>query len=431
MKQKEFKKVIPLVLILMSFICLNCLKAKAVVVQTPEGRQIDFQVIKQSETSTQGPLDRITFIFKSPYHNCTHIFEIPKEIADASEDVQQNYVKWIVFPLCESAPPELREKSRICTLFLLQLALFDRQRAEAELTRWIQTWKIGTPLYSLKEGDFTRYQDYFLSDAEFPGVTPENMFNERTLTNPMSIYEIFYFARTTISAPASQRAVLRQTNGGKVTARGQRVTFVGTSGYQGANTPIAHQNNLTDNWLVVQVKGGRALIIKQNPIAVQRYQATGDEAIYDQSDIKASVAAWQDYLGTNAVEFADLPFTSYMCPVTLYGTKQSSPNMRKSNHQCNYCSVVGPSSGAIQFFVPSLIDVAQKADGTLDVGAETWVSFITDFGDSGGLHPHHTWLRSPLGATSSAATISYGGRVGYYGVYTSCCGVRPACWVKI
>ncbi|MDR1012927.1 MAG: hypothetical protein LBL38_01505 [Lactobacillales bacterium] len=46
---------------------------------------------------------------------------------------------------------------------------------------------------------------------------------------------------------------LCQSNGKKVTARGQQVTFVGTSGYLGVNTPAEHQNDLTDNWLVVNV----------------------------------------------------------------------------------------------------------------------------------------------------------------------------------
>ncbi|MDR1012787.1 MAG: hypothetical protein LBL38_00785, partial [Lactobacillales bacterium] len=88
----------------------------------------------------------------------------------------------------------------------------------------------------------------------------------------------------------AKAAVLRQTSGEKVTARGQVVSYFGTSGYQGINTPSEHQNDLTDNWQVMQLADETgaivannaaatyALIIKQNPIAVQPYQATGREA---------------------------------------------------------------------------------------------------------------------------------------------------------
>jgi hypothetical protein len=317
-----------------------------VVVQTPEGSQIDFKVIKHSKTSTQGDFERIFFTFNSSYHKCTRIFKIPKEIADASEDVQQDYVERTSSSLCESAPPEFREKSQICTCFLLQLALFDRQRAEAELTRWIQTWQIGTQLFF--ERGSTCYQGYSLVGGKLPGVTPEIMFKERALTNPTSIYEIFYFAKSTVPASARQ--------------------------------------------------GEQAPIIKQDPIAVQ----------------------WQSYLSDNTAEFAGHPFTDYMLPVTLHGTDQSSSNGQNQADQSNYRSVVDPDDGAIQFFVPSYIDV----------GLSTWVSFGVDVDGFSG-NSRYTWLRSPLYFTYGAAYIDYDGYVDYFNVYDMSFGLRPACWVKI
>ncbi|MDR1521841.1 MAG: hypothetical protein LBS28_03165 [Streptococcaceae bacterium] len=91
---------------------------------------------------------------------------------------------------------------------------------------------------------------------------------------------------------AARRPVLRQKNGLPVTACGQIVEFVGTSGFRGVNTPPEHQTNLTDEWMVMQVNGYQALIMKKNPIAVQKYKVGGTEARYDQSDIKVSVDAW-------------------------------------------------------------------------------------------------------------------------------------------
>jgi hypothetical protein len=173
-----------------------------------------------------------------------------------------------------------------------------------------------------------------------------------------------------------------------------------------------------------------AFIIKQNPIAVQRYRATGREAIYNQSDIKASVAAWQTHLGTRAVAFNGLPFTDYMCPVTLHGTGQSSPFKRNQADQSNYRSVVDLANGAIQFFVPSFIDVSQGING-LDVGPDVWKPFVVDFSTDSERYPQYTWLRSPLDFTYYAACIAYDGNVdgGIAGDYSF--GLRPACWVKI
>ncbi|MDR1012946.1 MAG: hypothetical protein LBL38_01600, partial [Lactobacillales bacterium] len=44
-------------------------------------------------------------------------------------------------------------------------------------------------------------QDCSLADFDFPGITPENMFKQKRLlpTNPTSIYEVFYFAKSTAS----------------------------------------------------------------------------------------------------------------------------------------------------------------------------------------------------------------------------------------
>jgi hypothetical protein len=177
----------------------------------------------------------------------------------------------------------------------------------------------------------------------------------------------------------------------------------------------------------------RALIIKQNPIAVQLY--SGSQSIYATSNLQASITEWQDRLEEIKLEFAGHPYKSYMWSVTLNGADQSSPNGYTLDHQRQYQTVVDPN-GKIQFFVASFVDVDQEANSNngLDVNADdpdVWKNFVTGFSSSGSLYPQCTWLRSPLGITYYAAYISHDGYVYDSYVYYYSFGLRPACWVKI
>jgi hypothetical protein len=75
------------------------------------------------------------------------------------------------------------------------------------------------------------------------------------------------------AAAASSGLVLLQDNGEHVTTIGQLVLFFGTGGFRGQNTPVEHQADLLDEYMVMKIEvrpaGRRALIMKKNPIAVQ------------------------------------------------------------------------------------------------------------------------------------------------------------------
>jgi hypothetical protein len=233
-----------------------------------------------------------------------------------------------------------------------------------------------------------------------------------------------------ISCMRAGAVVLRQVNGELVTASGQLVEFVGTNGFSGINTPTSHQNDPTDTWMVMQVEGDHALIAKQNPIAMQTYGDSG--AIYNQSNIKNSVDAW--YHALPPIEIHGVDFREYVSPVRLEGASQSSPNGYNLVDQMNYKSVVDQSGPRVAF-VPSLIDVNRRVNGTLDAGKSSWQSFASvDLATVGsvGRALNQMWLRSPLNSPLSTAAIGNDGNISYNNkTSVSKLTLRPACWVRV
>ncbi|MDR0691126.1 MAG: hypothetical protein LBF32_03665 [Streptococcaceae bacterium] len=223
---------------------------------------------------------------------------------------------------------------------------------------------------------------------------------------------------------------LLQPNGLAVTKPGQLVTFVGTNGFNGVNTPLFHRDDPTDIWIVMQIKGDHALIIKQNPIAVQKYKAQGFEARYDQSDIKTSVTTLYSNLPLD-LKINGVDFHEYIFPVILHGEHQSRPYESNIIDQVNYQSSIDLDFGTIQAFVPSFIDVNQEINYCLDVDKDMWQDFISEFPSQGNLHSRFTWLRSPLYFFGNAANI------GNNNIYSSSInnnnnfGVRPAFWIRV
>ncbi|MDR1013170.1 MAG: hypothetical protein LBL38_02770 [Lactobacillales bacterium] len=237
---------------------------------------------------------------------------------------------------------------------------------------------------------------------------------------------LFVAAYTVLNCAQTSAAVLKQTNDEPITAPGQLVFFVGTNGFRGTNTPISHQNDQTDTWMVMQVAGDYALIVKQNPIAVQTYGNLG--AVYTQSNIKNSVETWFDNLPPIQINGVD--FHEYVLRVRLDGANQSSPFGYNLADQMNYRTVVDPN-GARVAFVPSLIDVNGKANGALDAGKSNWQSFAsTDLATAGSVG--QTWLRSPLNSPFSTAAIGNDGGISYNNkTNISKLTLRPACWVRV
>ncbi|MDR1473638.1 MAG: hypothetical protein LBI41_03670 [Lactobacillales bacterium] len=200
------------------------------------------------------------------------------------------------------------------------------------------------------------------------------------------LFVVFTFFNT---LKASAIPVVRQVNDQPVTKRNQLVTFAGTNGYAGINTPAEHQNDPTDTWLVMQVERNHALIIKQNPIAVQEYKHNGHAiARYNQSDIKASVEAWWSMV--NGVRLDAFPIQDYTLPVKLNGENQSdvsnSAIFRHSSSsssrtpgivliQGQYKTTIDPSEN-VYAFIPSYIDVSTAISAHVDVGESVWTSFV-------------------------------------------------------
>jgi hypothetical protein len=225
--------------------------------------------------------------------------------------------------------------------------------------------------------------------------------------------------------------VVRRQDGSPVTKLGQLVTFVGTGGYNGVGTLPDHQADAEDTWLVMRVNGNQALIMKQNPIAVQVY---GDsEARYSTSRIKSSVDAWWDMVKGTLI--GSFPVESYTLPVKLNGEGQSSPHGFKNlADQSHYKSEVDPQ-GSVRAFVPSWIDIDSNFDTIPDVGREDWRAFVSGFSDGGGQYPNLTWLRSPAanaGCSNHIAYVVYSdGFVYGFDVNVHNVGVRPALWVRV
>ncbi|MDR1473701.1 MAG: hypothetical protein LBI41_04005 [Lactobacillales bacterium] len=209
---------------------------------------------------------------------------------------------------------------------------------------------------------------------------------------------------------------------------------MGTNGYNGINTPANHQNDEKDKWFVIRlenksqtaIKG--ALIIKQNPIAIQRYKFKGFKARYDQSDIKISVTTWYSGLPVD-LKINGVDFHEYILPVTLHGEDKSSPYEPSIIDQRNYRSLIDLDLGTIQAFVPSFIDISPRINYSLDIDGAIWRNFISEFPSHGNLHPYFTWLRSPLYFFGNAANI--GNNICSSSINNSQFGVRPAFWVKV
>lgn len=277
------------------------------------------------------------------------------------------------------------------------------------------------------------------------------------------LFVVFTFFST---LKASAIPVVCQINGQPVTKRGQLVIFAGTNGCSGMNTPAEHQIDPIDTWLVMQVERGRALLMKQHPIAVQEYKHN-EHAIarYDQSDIKASVANWWSMV--SGLRLGDFSIQDYVLPVKLNGENKSSvgvdidfssPDDIDRSIQSKYKTTVDPS-GSVYAFVPSYIDVNAAISGCVDVGEIVWTSFIAspplpepplreseaaiqERGVIRFTNANYTHLRSPLHAPWYDEESKFGiaAYITSFGFITSGgegvpmyanLGVRPACWVNI
>jgi hypothetical protein len=117
---------------------------------------------------------------------------------------------------------------------------------------------------------------------------------------------------------------------------------------------------LTDNWVVVQLANDngelvddedstdtRALIIKQSPIAVQKYKDGGSEARYAGSDIEASVVGWQVQLDSNDVKINGQSLRNFMLPVILNGANQSNAGHPPSYRGDAWWALIGRMIGLI------------------------------------------------------------------------------------
>jgi hypothetical protein len=228
---------------------------------------------------------------------------------------------------------------------------------------------------------------------------------------------------------------LKQKNGQPVTAIGQLVDFVGTCGFSGIGTPPEHKDDQTDTWMVVKINGGQAIIIKQNPIAVQIYNKAGKGlAIYANSDIKQTVNSWWRVACSQRID--GIPAQKYALPVILNGENQCNPFRFCIDDQSKYETTVDPNPQNItKTFVPSLIDVNSRPEGSnfrIDVEEAAWTSFMSDF-SRGNQYPHHTWLRSPLYYASGvgAAFVSEAGSVRNALTSLHYVALRSACWIRI
>ncbi|MDR0615149.1 MAG: hypothetical protein LBF82_04260 [Lactobacillales bacterium] len=259
-------------------------------------------------------------------------------------------------------------------------------------------------------------------------------------------------------------AVLRQIDGKPVTAPGQLVEFVGTNGFDGPGIDVHRgidffrKNDSIDRWMVMQVEGDYALIVKRNKIGLQRYGGS----TYNQSDIKTTVETWSGNLPP--IEFNGKPFRDYVAPVRLEGADQNSPSGYNLTDQGHYRTAVDPSGDKIAF-IPSLIDVDSKADNNLNAGKDNWQAFdmifnvykenipkisnhssdlaLLEKGTFQALASEYedmnkTWLRSPLGRPTKVALINNGGKICNFDIeidpYTDsyiCNFIRPAFWVRI
>ncbi|MDR1473917.1 MAG: hypothetical protein LBI41_05150 [Lactobacillales bacterium] len=225
---------------------------------------------------------------------------------------------------------------------------------------------------------------------------------------------------------------LKQKNGQPIMAIGQLVNFVGTCGYQGIGTPPEHQQDQTDTWIVMKIKGRQAIIIKQNPIAVQMYNKAGERfAIYANSDIKQTISSWWSVACSQRID--GIPAQNYALPVKLNGENQCNPFKFCIADQSKYETTVDPNPQNItKAFVPSLIDVnSNPKNYYVDAGEVAWTSFVSGFSRSGGQYPNITWLRSPLRIHLNAAVISDDGATYSSAVHYKSLALRPACWINI
>jgi hypothetical protein len=271
------------------------------------------------------------------------------------------------------------------------------------------------------------------------------------MKNEVKVMMLFLFITVCVwlSCMRAGAAVLRQINGEPVTASGQFVEFVGTNRFSGIGTPSSHQNDPTDTWMVMQVEGDYALVVKQNPIAVQTYGDRG--AIYNQSHIKNTVEAW--WGNFPEVQINGVPFREYVAPVRCEGADRSNSFGYNLAEQSCYRTVVDPN-GVRVAFVPSLIDVCSRVNGALDVGKDNWQRFAavdlattlsaggdrldqimglaSAFVGSVGRALNQMWLRSPLNSPFSVAAIGNdGGISSNNGTSISNLTLRPACWVRV
>jgi hypothetical protein len=559
MKQKMFRLVGKKTLFLVAFLCICLAQVKSaasvVTITTVNQDTVEFDVTTSTKTLRSGRFSQVTFIFNSQFGgNQSIFFKIPAEIL-ADENQHTSYVQRQASLLCEEVSRQQQQKAKICTAFLLQLALLGKDRALDELSRYVRDWDIGTPLICEDDsGNLLSWRDYCFAPDKIPGVTPANMLdvNENPSEDPTSIYEIFYFARSQQTSvapqaplasslaqsplPAELRArtleleerlfscerrmglesgemrhlinqlqqetsqlkdqnarlqqetsrlesqsallyqridqleariaqlstspagsaqapnspasspvrpapppapqlatpVLKQKNGQPITAIGQEVDFVGTCGYQGIGTPPEHQQDQTDTWMVVKVVkidgNDHAMVVKQNPITVQRYKAGGGEARYDQSDLKVSLASWYSMVASKRI--GSFPVSDFVLPVKLNGESQSTPFGRNLSDQSHYPTTVDPT-GSVQAFVPSYPDLNPDMEEYIAVGKDTWTNFVSGFSNSGGQYPNLTWLRSPLDIHIGAAGVNYAGHIYSYSVLYITFALRPAFWVNI
>ncbi|MDR0605771.1 MAG: hypothetical protein LBG80_15870 [Bacteroidales bacterium] len=228
---------------------------------------------------------------------------------------------------------------------------------------------------------------------------------------------------------------LKQKNGQPVTAIGQLVDFVGTCGFSGIGTPPEHQQDQTDTWMVVKINGGQAIIIKQNPIAVQMYNKAGERlAIYANSDIKQTVSRWWSVACSQRID--GIPAQNYALPVRLNGENQCNPFRFCIADQRKYETTVDSNpQNTTKAFVLSAIDAKSNPEGSnyyVDAGEVAWTSFVSGFSQSDSQYPNITWLRSPLLDSNRAAHIGGGaGDVGGNDGSLLNLALRPACWINI
>jgi hypothetical protein len=230
--------------------------------------------------------------------------------------------------------------------------------------------------------------------------------------------------------------VLYQQNGQPITAIGQLATFVGTCGFQAQGTPTEHKDDPTDTYVVMRLEDGKyALIMKENPIAVQDYTKPGGctQAIYKESGIKETVEAWYDTI--KSLEINGHQIGHYALPVRLDGEERADLTSRESPDQQLYKSQVDMRRGTARAFIPSFIDVIGQDGRHNTCHSRSGVAFLE--GNMGNNDWGDTWLRSPLGSSALAADIcGTCGTIpcsGSNGVSLSgrARGVRPAFWVAI